>query len=92
MHITAVKLSNRVHEIEADLLKEILLKGGPDKEDATETISTIRDETSGGVVLRFNHEGVMWWLPAWLGGKLTLMLPDCERTLLTYALGLEVAL
>ncbi len=91
MHITAVKLSNRVHEIDADLLKEILLKGGPDKEDAAETISTIRDETSGGVVLRFNHEGVMWWLPAWLGGKLTLMLPDCERALLTYALGLEVA-
>jgi hypothetical protein len=67
-----------------------LQKGGPEKEDAAESISSIGDETSGGVVLRFNHQGVTWWLPAWLGGKLTLMLPDCERTLVSYALGLEV--
>lgn len=92
IHITAAKLSNRVHEISAGLLEEMLLKGSLDKEVAAPSISTIEKESSGGVVLRFNHEGVVWWLPAWLGGKLTLMLPDCERTLLTYALGIEVTL
>ena len=90
MHITGAILSRRIHEIESSLLKEILQKGGPEKEDAAKTISSIGDESSGGVVLRFNHQGVTWWLPAWLGGKLTLMLPDCERTLVSYALGIGV--
>lgn len=90
MHLTAPILTKHVHEIGVELLTEILLKGGPDKEDAAAVISTLGDERSGGVVLRFNHQGVTWWLPAWLGGKLTLMIPDCERALVSYAMGLGV--
>jgi hypothetical protein len=81
----------RVHEIGVELLTEILVKGGPEIARAAEDIAGLENETSGGIILRHSDEDGTWWLPAWIGGKLTLMIPDCERTLLSYKLGLGVA-
>ncbi|MBT4058911.1 MAG: RsmB/NOP family class I SAM-dependent RNA methyltransferase [Euryarchaeota archaeon] len=91
IHITAPKCNVRVHEIGVELLTEILVKGGPEIARAAEDIAGLENETSGGIILRHSDEDGTWWLPAWIGGKLTLMIPDCERTLLSYKLGLGVA-
>ncbi len=90
IHLTAPQLTAKVHQIGADLLIEMLERGGPDRENAVVAIPSLSDEKSGAVVLSHTLEGVKWWLPAWLGGKLTLMLPDAERLLIRHALGLEV--
>jgi 16S rRNA C967 or C1407 C5-methylase (RsmB/RsmF family) len=90
IHITAPKCGKHVHDIGQELLTTILTKGGPSIEEASLSIPTIENERLGGVVLRFTKEEFTWWLPAWLGGKLTLMIPDAERLLLSHAMGLEV--
>ena len=90
IHLTAPKCQVHVHEIGQELLTTILTKGGQSVEEVIQSIPTLENERLGGVVLRFTKEEVTWWLPAWLGGKLTLMIPDAERLLLSHSLGLEV--
>ena len=90
IHLTAPKCKKHVHEIPEQLLITILTKGGLDIEDVVEAIPTLETERLGGVVLRFIKEEFTWWLPAWLGGKLTLMIPDAERILVSNVLELEV--
>lgn len=91
MHLTAPLLTKRVHQISRNLLTEILLKGGSTREEAEADMATLEGEEGGGIVLKFVNGEVTWWLPAWLGGKLTLMLPDAQRTLLMYDMELGVA-
>tara|TARA_A100001037_G_scaffold306378_1_gene351062 strand:+ start:3621 stop:5252 length:1632 start_codon:yes stop_codon:yes gene_type:complete len=88
--ITAPKCTKHVHEISSSLLTNILLKGGSNIEEVAETIPGIKSERKGGVILHLTLDGHEWWLPAWLGNKLTLMIPDSERFLLSHDLGLEV--
>lgn len=90
IHITARKCMKHVHEIPKELLVTIITKGGQDIEDAIEDIPTLESERLGGIILRFTENQLTWWLPAWLGGKLTLMIPDSERILLSNALELGV--
>ena len=90
MHIVGPLLRRHVHEIGGELLGEMLLKGGPTVEDAQKSIPSLADERGGGVVLRLERDEQTWWVPAWLGQRLTLMVPDPERHLLERVLGVEV--
>lgn len=91
IHLTAPRLTSHVHDVGGEMLTEMVEKGGWEKEDAVAEIPTLESERGGAVILRFTDQDVTWWIPAWLGGKLTLMLPDPERALLRHALSLEVA-
>ncbi len=90
IHITAKKCMKHVHEIPKELLITIITKGGVYIEEVNEDIPALESERLGGVILRFTEEDLTWWLPAWLGVKLSLMIPDSERVLLSNALGIEV--
>jgi hypothetical protein len=90
IHLLGPKLRNHVHEMTPNLLSEMLLKGGPLIEDAIAEIPTLEGERGGGIVLRLEQDDSSWWVPAWVGQRLTLMVPDAERHLLGVALGLEL--
>ena len=90
IHLLGPMLRNHVHETTAKLLSEMLQKGGPLIEEAIAEIPSLEGERGGGIVLRLEQDDSTWWVPAWVGQRLTLMLPDGERHLLGVALGLEL--
>ncbi len=86
VHLSGKSISIHVHEVPTPLLEEMLLKGGPEKEEAIEAMPSLEDQRGGGILLTLEVDGTRWWLPAWLGQKLTLMVPDYERTLVSHAI------
>ena len=90
MHIIGPRIGQHVHSVPPDMLADMLLRGGPDLEAATELIPTLAGERGGSLLLTLEAEGQTWWVPAWLGARLTLMLPDAERNLLGWLLGVEM--
>jgi 16S rRNA C967 or C1407 C5-methylase (RsmB/RsmF family) len=90
MHLLGPMLQNHVHETTPKLLSGMLLKGGPLIEEAIEEIPSLEGERGGGIVLRLEQDDSTWWVPAWVGQRLTLMVPDAERVLLGVALGVEL--
>ncbi|MEE2747650.1 MAG: RsmB/NOP family class I SAM-dependent RNA methyltransferase [Candidatus Thermoplasmatota archaeon] len=78
-------LANLVHQhrfqIEMDLLKRLLSGEEPGRSTLGEQFQNIRD---GGILLEYEGE----FIPAWIAGKLSLMMADSEQHILRWKLDL----
>lgn len=80
------------HRIHADLLRHLLKGEEPGRSTVeemqakgwfdAEVCASLASERDGGVLLEVEHAGEILLVPAWLAGKLSLMLPPAEADVL----------
>ncbi len=75
-------VSHHLYEVDVDLVKRLLNEEEPGRSTLGEEFQEERD---GGILLICEGE----FIPAWLAGKLSLMMPDAERDVLAWKLGIE---
>jgi hypothetical protein len=82
LHGLATLVSHHLYEVDVDLVKRLLNEEEPGRSTLGEEFQEERD---GGILLTCEGE----FIPAWLAGKLSLMMPDAERDVLAWKLGIE---
>jgi NOL1/NOP2/sun family putative RNA methylase len=82
LHGLATRVNQHLYPVDLDLVRRLL----SDEEPGRSTLGeAFQEERDGGVLLEC--EGNL--IPAWLAGKLSLMMPDPERDVLAWKLGIE---
>ena len=81
LHILAERVQRHRFKIDQALLKRLFNGEEPGRSTLGDAF---QDERDGGILL--NYEGD--YIPAWLAGKLSLMMPESEQFILKWKLGL----
>lgn len=82
LHGLADRVTRHAFPVERGLVEQLLTGSDPGRSTLGEAFADCRD---GGVLLTCEGE----FIPAWLAGKLSLMMPDAEREILAWKLGLS---
>ncbi len=83
-------LSNRVkkhrHRVSIELIQRLLAGEEPGKSTLLDDIPTLSNERDGGILLEIENKNRIETYPAWIAGKLSLMMSDPERYILALRL------
>lgn len=81
------RVSMHRHQISKELLIRLLDGEEPGKSTIIDDFPSFENERDGGVLLEVIVEGEIESCPAWIAGKLSLMMPDAEKFVLKWRLG-----
>ena len=74
------------HRVSVELIQRLLTGEEPGKSTLLEELPTLIDERDGGILLDVEIDGSIESYPAWIAGKLSLMMPDAEKFILSQRL------
>ena len=83
------RVTEHRHRVSIPLILRLLSGEEPGKSTLLEEIPTLIDERDGGVLLDVEHGGMIQSYPAWIAGKLSLMMPEAEKYVLAWRLSEE---
>ncbi len=83
------RVTKHRHRVSIPLIQRLLAGEEPGKSTLLEEIPTLANERDGGILLDVEIAGTIESYPAWVAGKLSLMMPEAEKFVLSWRLSEE---
>ena len=86
LHCLTNRVTKHRHRVSIQLIQRLLAGEDPGKSTLLEELPNLIDERDGGILLDVEINGLIESYPAWIAGKLSLMMPDAEKFILAQRL------